>query len=58
LVIWPPARLAAVLTAADVPFNGYGIYRDQGSAGAGRRLVRYRGEAWWRWSAIARCWMA
>jgi CO/xanthine dehydrogenase Mo-binding subunit/aerobic-type carbon monoxide dehydrogenase small subunit (CoxS/CutS family) len=40
------ARLAAVLTAADVPFNGYGIYphiKDQPVLADG--LVRYRGEA-------------
>jgi CO/xanthine dehydrogenase Mo-binding subunit/aerobic-type carbon monoxide dehydrogenase small subunit (CoxS/CutS family) len=40
------ARLAAVLTAADVPFNGYGIYphiKDQPVLAD--RLVRYRGEA-------------
>jgi CO/xanthine dehydrogenase Mo-binding subunit/aerobic-type carbon monoxide dehydrogenase small subunit (CoxS/CutS family) len=39
-------RLAAVLTAADVPFNGYGIYpdiKDQPVLGDG--VVRYRGEA-------------
>ena len=39
-------RLAAVLTAADVPFNGYGIYpdvKDQPVLADG--LVRYRGEA-------------
>jgi aldehyde oxidoreductase len=38
--------LAAVLTAADVPFNGYGIYpdiKDQPVLAHG--LVRYRGEA-------------
>jgi CO/xanthine dehydrogenase Mo-binding subunit/aerobic-type carbon monoxide dehydrogenase small subunit (CoxS/CutS family) len=40
------ARLAAVLTASDVPFNGYGIYphiKDQPVLADG--LVRYRGEA-------------
>jgi CO/xanthine dehydrogenase Mo-binding subunit/aerobic-type carbon monoxide dehydrogenase small subunit (CoxS/CutS family) len=40
------ARLATVLTAADVPFNGYGIYpdtKDQPVLADG--LVRYRGEA-------------
>ena len=40
------ARLAAVLTAADVPFNGYGIYpdiKDQPVLADG--MVRYRGEA-------------
>jgi CO/xanthine dehydrogenase Mo-binding subunit/aerobic-type carbon monoxide dehydrogenase small subunit (CoxS/CutS family) len=40
------AQLAAVLTAADVPFNGYGIYphiKDQPVLADG--LVRYRGEA-------------
>jgi CO/xanthine dehydrogenase Mo-binding subunit/aerobic-type carbon monoxide dehydrogenase small subunit (CoxS/CutS family) len=40
------ARLAAVLTAADVPFNGYGIYpdiKDQPVLADGQ--VRYRGEA-------------
>ena len=40
------ARLAAVLTAADVPFNGYGIYpeiKDQPVLADGE--VRYRGEA-------------
>jgi aldehyde oxidoreductase len=40
------AGLAAVLTAADVPFNGYGIYphiKDQPVLADG--LVRYRGEA-------------
>ena len=40
------ARLAAVLTAADVPFNGYGIYpeiKDQPVLADG--VVRYRGEA-------------
>jgi CO/xanthine dehydrogenase Mo-binding subunit/aerobic-type carbon monoxide dehydrogenase small subunit (CoxS/CutS family) len=40
------ARLAAVLTAADVPFNGYGIYphiKDQPVLADG--IVRYRGEA-------------
>jgi CO/xanthine dehydrogenase Mo-binding subunit/aerobic-type carbon monoxide dehydrogenase small subunit (CoxS/CutS family) len=40
------AKLAAVLTAADVPFNGYGIYpeiKDQPVLADG--LVRYRGEA-------------
>jgi aldehyde oxidoreductase len=40
------ARLTAVLTAADVPFNGYGIYpeiKDQPVLAEG--LVRYRGEA-------------
>jgi aldehyde oxidoreductase len=39
-------RLAAVLTAADVPFNGYGIYpdiKDQPVLADGE--VRYRGEA-------------
>jgi CO/xanthine dehydrogenase Mo-binding subunit/aerobic-type carbon monoxide dehydrogenase small subunit (CoxS/CutS family) len=39
-------RLAAVLTAADVPFNGFGIYpeiKDQPVLAAGE--VRYRGEA-------------
>ena len=39
-------RLAAVLTAADIPFNGYGIYpdiKDQPVLADG--LVRYRGEA-------------
>ncbi|HZQ01523.1 MAG TPA: molybdopterin cofactor-binding domain-containing protein [Reyranella sp.] len=39
-------RLAAVLTAADVPFNGYGIYpeiKDQPVLADG--IVRYRGEA-------------
>jgi CO/xanthine dehydrogenase Mo-binding subunit/aerobic-type carbon monoxide dehydrogenase small subunit (CoxS/CutS family) len=39
-------RLVAVLTAADVPFNGYGIYpeiKDQPVLAAGK--VRYRGEA-------------
>jgi CO/xanthine dehydrogenase Mo-binding subunit/aerobic-type carbon monoxide dehydrogenase small subunit (CoxS/CutS family) len=39
-------RLAAVLTATDVPFNGYGIYphiKDQPVLADG--LVRYRGEA-------------
>jgi aldehyde oxidoreductase len=39
-------RLAAVLTANDVPFNGYGIYpeiKDQPVLADG--LVRYRGEA-------------
>ena len=39
-------RLAAVLTAADVPFNGFGIYpeiKDQPVLADG--LVRYRGEA-------------
>jgi len=39
-------RLAAVMTAADVPFNGYGIYpdiKDQPVLADG--LVRYRGEA-------------
>src|SRR6185437_6867450 len=38
-------RLAAVLTAADIPFNGYGIYpdiKDQPVLADG--LVRYRGE--------------
>ena len=40
------ARLTAVLTAADVPFNGYGIYpdvKDQPVLADGQ--VRYRGEA-------------
>jgi aldehyde oxidoreductase len=40
------AKLAAVLTAADVPFNGYGIYpeiKDQPVLADGE--VRYRGEA-------------
>jgi CO/xanthine dehydrogenase Mo-binding subunit/aerobic-type carbon monoxide dehydrogenase small subunit (CoxS/CutS family) len=40
------ARLAAVLTAADVPFNGFGIYpeiKDQPVLADGE--VRYRGEA-------------
>lgn len=40
------ARLAAVLTSADVPFNGYGIYpdiKDQPVLADGE--VRYRGEA-------------
>ena len=40
------SRLVAVLTAADVPFNGYGIYpdvKDQPVLADG--LVRYRGEA-------------
>jgi CO/xanthine dehydrogenase Mo-binding subunit/aerobic-type carbon monoxide dehydrogenase small subunit (CoxS/CutS family) len=40
------ARLAAVLTAVDVPYNGYGIYpdiKDQPVLADG--LVRYRGEA-------------
>ena len=40
------ARLAAVLTAADVPFNGFGIYpeiKDQPVLADG--VVRYRGEA-------------
>ena len=38
--------LALVLTAADVPSNGYRhLSRHQGPAGAGRRRVRYRGEA-------------
>ena len=40
------ARLAAVLAAADVPFNGYGIYphiKDQPVLADG--IVRYRGEA-------------
>jgi aldehyde oxidoreductase len=40
------ARLAAVLTAADIPFNGYGIYpdiKDQPVLADG--LVRYRAEA-------------
>ncbi len=40
------ARLVAVLTATDVPFNGYGIYpdiKDQPVLADG--LVRYRGEA-------------
>ena len=40
------ARLVAVLTAADVPFNGYGIYpdvKDQPVLADG--IVRYRGEA-------------
>lgn len=40
------ARLAAVLTAADVPFNGFGIYpdiKDQPVLADG--IVRYRGEA-------------
>lgn len=39
-------RLTAVLTAADVPFNGYGIYpdiKDQPVLADG--IVRYRGEA-------------
>jgi aldehyde oxidoreductase len=39
-------RLAAVLTAADVPFNGFGIYpdiKDQPVLADG--VVRYRGEA-------------
>ena len=39
-------KLAAVLTAADVPFNGYGIYpdvKDQPVLADG--IVRYRGEA-------------
>lgn len=39
-------RLAAVLTASDVPFNGYGIYpdiKDQPVLADG--VVRYRGEA-------------
>ncbi len=39
-------RLSAVLTAADVPFNGYGIYpdvKDQPVLADGQ--VRYRGEA-------------
>jgi aldehyde oxidoreductase len=39
-------RLAAVLTALDVPFNGYGIYpdiKDQPVLADG--IVRYRGEA-------------
>ncbi|HKV14695.1 MAG TPA: molybdopterin cofactor-binding domain-containing protein [Reyranella sp.] len=39
-------RVAAVLTAADIPFNGYGIYpdiKDQPVLADG--LVRYRGEA-------------
>ncbi|MSP77145.1 MAG: aldehyde oxidase [Rhodospirillaceae bacterium] len=39
-------RLTAILTAADVPFNGYGIYpdiKDQPVLADG--LVRYRGEA-------------
>ena len=48
---------AAVLTAADVPANGYGIYpdiKDQPVLADGE--VRYRGEAVWRWSATApRC---
>lgn len=40
------SRLVAVLTAADVPFNGYGIYpdvKDQPVLADG--IVRYRGEA-------------
>ncbi len=40
------ARLTAVLTASDVPFNGYGIYpeiKDQPVLADGQ--VRYRGEA-------------
>lgn len=40
------ARLTAVLTAADIPFNGYGIYpeiKDQPVLADG--IVRYRGEA-------------
>ncbi|MBS0518496.1 MAG: molybdopterin-dependent oxidoreductase [Proteobacteria bacterium] len=40
------ARLAAVLTAADIPFNGYGIYpdtKDQPVLADGQ--VRYKGEA-------------
>jgi CO/xanthine dehydrogenase Mo-binding subunit/aerobic-type carbon monoxide dehydrogenase small subunit (CoxS/CutS family) len=40
------ARFAAVLTAADVPFNGFGIYpeiKDQPVLADG--MVRYRGEA-------------
>jgi CO/xanthine dehydrogenase Mo-binding subunit/aerobic-type carbon monoxide dehydrogenase small subunit (CoxS/CutS family) len=40
------ARLAAVLTAADIPFNAYGIYpdiKDQPVLADGQ--VRYRGEA-------------
>jgi CO/xanthine dehydrogenase Mo-binding subunit/aerobic-type carbon monoxide dehydrogenase small subunit (CoxS/CutS family) len=40
------SRLAAVLTAADVPFNGFGIYpeiKDQPVLADG--VVRYRGEA-------------
>ena len=40
------AKLTAVLTAADVPFNGYGIYpdvKDQPVLADGQ--VRYRGEA-------------
>jgi CO/xanthine dehydrogenase Mo-binding subunit/aerobic-type carbon monoxide dehydrogenase small subunit (CoxS/CutS family) len=40
------AKLAAVLTSADVPFNGYGIYpeiKDQPVLADGE--VRYRGEA-------------
>ncbi len=40
------AKLAAVLTATDVPFNGYGIYpeiKDQPVLADGQ--VRYRGEA-------------
>lgn len=40
------AKLAAVLTAADIPFNGYGIYpdmKDQPVLADGE--VRYRGEA-------------
>src|SRR5258708_35905399 len=40
------ARLTAVLTAADVPFNGYGIYPDiKDQPVLADKLVRYRGEA-------------
>jgi len=39
-------RLAAVLTAADVPFNGYGIYPDiKDQPVLADKQVRYRGEA-------------
>ncbi|MBV8408480.1 MAG: molybdopterin-dependent oxidoreductase [Alphaproteobacteria bacterium] len=40
------ARLAAVLTAADVPFNGFGIYPEiKDQPVLADREVRYRGEA-------------
>ena len=39
-------RLAAVLTAADVPFNGYGIYPEiKDQPVLADAVVRYRGEA-------------
>jgi len=49
------ARLAAVLTAADVPFNAYGIYpdiKDQPVLADG--IVRFAARRWWRWLASAR----